>query len=242
MNRFSLMAAGLVAVSVLTLPGCYKSQFEAEKTRATDLEKKAKETQAALDKATSDLAAATTRTQALETQLSGIRAGGTLVGFVDGKPAGREAIRWDGTQWVRHGDCVRPGGVVKFENGRLADQTLFMNQPSGKPWYTGMVKFGKPDGEWIWFDGDGNPQMRETWAGGKLTEVAKASTAKGPLTWGKVASKDRDAWVKTSTAALREMPELVRDTSAPAAVTPAATPAATPAKPAATPAKKTGKK
>jgi hypothetical protein len=222
MNRLAPLAAGLLAATVLTLTGCYKSQYEGEKTRAADLDKRSKELQTQLDAAKSELASVTGRVQTLESQLSGIRSGGTLVAFIDGKPAGRESIRWDGTQWVRHGECVRAGGVVNFENGRLADQTLFMNQPSGRPWFTGGVKFGKPDGEWIWFDTDGKPHMRETWAAGKLTEVARASTAKGPLSWGKLNTKDREGWIKSAqtAAAMRELPELVRDTSAPA---PAAT-------------------
>lgn len=233
MNRFTTLVACSTAACVLLLPGCYKAQYETEQSRANDLEKKSADLQKQLEQAQRDFATATARTQALETQLSGIRSGGTLVGFIDGKPAGTESIRWDGTQWVRHGDCTRPGGVVKFENGRLADQTLFINQPGGrgKPWYTGAVKFGKPDGDWIWFDADGRPQMRETWAAGRLVEVSRASTAKGPLTWGKLSAKDREAWVKSTAAAMHNLPELLRDTSVPPpppASTPSATPAAKP--------------
>lgn len=230
--RRRLAAASLVALA-LVLPGCYKSQYEAAKTQANDLDKKLKDTQTQLDQTKSELASAQGRVQQLETQLSGLRAGGTLVGFIDGKPTIREAIRWDGTQWVRHGDSTRGDRTIKFENGRLADQVLFVNQAGGRPWYTGAVKYGKPDGEWIWFDSAGKPHMRETWTGGRLVEVARASTAKGPLSWNKLGSKDRDAWVKTSTAALLDLPELVRDTTPPTPPTPPAT-SAPAAKPAAT--------
>ena len=233
---FALFAASALAI----LPGCYKSQYETEKTRGDDLEKKSKEAQSQVDALKRDLGAAQTRSQQLETQLSALRAGGSLVGFVDGKPTVREPIRWDGTQWVRHGDCARSGGTVKFENGRLADQTIMFNQPGGKPWYTGAIKFGKPDGEWIWFDDAGKPLMHEVWAAGRLAEVGKATTAKGPVTWSKLAAKERDAWVKTTATALRDLPELSRDTTpppppaaespAPAKTTPA-TPIAAPKKP-----------
>lgn len=215
MNRPAALAACLIAACVLPLSGCYKSQYETEKARTSELEKKSADLEKRLEQTQSDLAAAKARTQSLETQLSGIRSGGTLVGFVNGKPSGTDSIRWDGTQWVRNGDCSRPGGVVKFENGRLADQTLFMNQPSGKPWYTGAVKAGKPEGDWIWFDAQGKPQTRETWAAGRLVEVSRASTAKGPLAWGKLNTRDREAWVKSTIAATHDLPELVRDTSAP---------------------------
>lgn len=226
MNRPAALAACLTAACVVLLPGCYKSQYESEKARTSELEKKSADLEKRLQQAESDLAAAKARTQSLETQLSGIRAGGTLVGFVGGKPAGTESIRWDGTQWVRHGDCSRPGGVVKFDNGRLADQTLFMNQPNGKPWYTGAVKSGKPEGDWIWFDAQGRPQVRETWTAGRLVEVARASTAGGPLSWGRLNTRDREAWVKSTASATHDLPELVRDTSvpAPAAGTPAGKP------------------
>lgn len=241
-RRFA--AASLVALALI-LPGCYKSQYEAAKTQADDLDKKLKDTQSQLDQSKSELASSQGRVQQLEMQLSGLRAGGTLVGFVDGKPTIREAIRWDGTQWVRHGDSSHGDRTIKFENGRLADQVLFINQAGGRPWYTGAIKYGKPDGEWIWFDTAGKPSMRETWTAGRLVEVARASTSKGPLSWSKLGTKDRETWVKTSTAALTDLPELVRDTTAPTppptAAAPAAKPAAKPASTTKKPAGKTGR-
>jgi len=226
MHRLVCSCSLFLAAAVVVLPGCYKSQFETEKTRAEDLHKKSKEVQAQLDAAKRELGTAQARTQQLEAQLSGLRAGGTLVSYIDGKPAGRESIRWDGTQWVRQGDSSRAGGTIKFDNGRLADQTLMVSQAGDKPWYTGAVKFGKPEGEWIWFDEGGKPHMREVWAAGRLVEVGKASTAKGPLTWNKLGPKDREAWVKTTSAALRDLPELARETSAPVAAPTAAAPKA----------------
>lgn len=214
------------------LPGCYKAQYETEKSRADDLDQKLKQLEAQAAQAKGDLAAMQGRIQQLETQLAGLRSGGTLVGYIDGEPRLHESIRWDGTQWIRHGDCERAGGVVKFENGRLSDQTLFIARPSGRPWFTGAVKAGRPDGEWIWFDDAGQPSIRETWVGGRLKEVARASTpAKGPLTWGRLNTRDREAWLKSVAGATAMVPELVRDTSPP----PAPTPAPAGGKPAAAP-------
>ncbi len=222
LSRYTLFRVLLIVPSVLLLAGCYKSQYESEKTRADGLQRRAEDAEKQANQSRSELASTQARVQELESQLSSMRAGGALVAFIDGKPTVQDAIRWDGSRWVRHGDCIRAGGTVRFENGHLADQTLFINHPrGGKPWYTGAVKLGKPDGDWIWFDDNGRPNMRERWEAGRLVEVSKATTAKGPLTWTRLGEKDRAAWVRTSSLSLADLPELARDT-APTPATPAA--------------------
>lgn len=205
LSRYTLFRVLPIVPSVLLLAGCYKSQYESEKTRADGLQRRAEDAEKQANQSRSELASTQARVQELESQLSSMRAGGALVAFIDGKPAVQDAIRWDGSRWVRHGDSIRAGGTVRFENGHLADQTLFINHPrGGKPWYTGAVKLGKPDGDWIWFDDNGRPP-----------------TAKGPLTWTRLGEKDRAAWVRTSSLSLADLPELARDTAPPPA-TPAA--------------------
>ena len=207
----------LCAAGAASLSGCNKAELEAQKTRADASDQKVKQLEADLGKSKTDLAAAMTRAQQAESQLNVMRSGAVLVTMIDGKIDGRDTIRWDGTQFVRHGDRVRSNGVVKFDSGRVADQTMLINRESGKPWFTGATKNSRPDGEWIWFDKDGKPQTKEVWADGTLTDVQRASISReGKVTWAKLSKADRDAWAKSTSGTFVNLPELVRNTAAPA--------------------------
>jgi len=231
------LTLALVSVGTLTLAGCYKTEYETEKTRADGLEKKSTEAQSSLDKTRTDLQAALGRVQTAESQLAASRAGGSLVTLVDGKPYAQDAVKWDGQRWVRHGDCQRAGGTIRFDSGRLIDQPVMLVSPSGKPFVTGQIRASHPDGEWIWFDADGKPATKEAWKDARLTDLSRANNSTGVLTWEKLGKKDRDAWARSSANTLRDLPELVRDTSPP----PPPPPAAEKTKPAASTPKKTTK-
>lgn len=209
-----LAFASLLAATTLTLPGCYKAEATKEKARADAAEQKAKGLEGDLAKVRADLQAALTKAQAAETQLTTVRSGSALVTLVNGQVGSRDSVRWDGQQFVRHGDCARMGGIVKFDSGRLADQMLLMNQPSGKPWFAGTVRNSRPVDEWIFFDSEGKPQHREIWKDGHLAEVGRAVAGKTGQ-WGKLGKADRDAWIKSSAGVFAALPELVRDTSPP---------------------------
>lgn len=208
-----VLAVFSAAGAFIPMTGCYKAEYEAEKSRADDLDKRHKDLQGELERTKSDLQAVTGRAATAEKQLAEFRSGSTLVCLTpsSGQAAVQDSIRWDGQRWVRHGDCVRPGGVVRFDNGRLLDQTIFLQTFAGRPLVTGAVKSSKPDGDWIWFDEFGRPATKEVWKDGRLAELHRSNTGSGTLRWDRLGRPDREAWIRTVSAGLRDLPELVRD-------------------------------
>lgn len=222
---YTRLAGAMVLLPGFCAGGCYKSEYDAEKARTTELEKRATEQQAALDKATADLQAALNRATAAEGQLAAARSSSRLVLLADGRPGAEESIHWDGQRWVRHGECIRGGTTVRFDNGRLVDQSLVVTSAEGLPLVAGQVHNSAPDGEWIWFDAAGKPRTKEVWKERRLADVYRATTASGVLAWERLGRRDREAWVNASENSLRDIPELRRDTSSPPAAPAPAKPA-----------------
>lgn len=172
-----LTALGIIGISCMAvMPGCYKTEMETQKARA--------------DKAEQDLAAATTKSESLQKQVESLRVpamkyqqvaqGAKLGVYVNGAKIGTEDLRWDDTrgEFVRNGSRVRSTSVVRFENGRLSDQLLKVNRESGKPLVEGQVKNSRPDGDWIWYDAEGRPSIKEVWKDGKLDGLFQATISK----------------------------------------------------------------
>lgn len=221
-------AVALLAAAGLALPGCYKAEAEANKTKASQLESENKTLQAELDRVKTDYQTVMRRAQNAETMLNSA----VLVTMVDGQEVGRDTIKFDGSKFVRSGPRTRSNGTVNFENGRVADGPLAVNRDSGKVWFKGQTRNSRPDGEWVWYDRDGKEQTKEVWTDGKLAELHRASVAKnGKVTWTKLGKADRDAWAKTTANTFINLPELVRDTSAAPTTVQAQKPATTPTKP-----------
>lgn len=209
----SLVAATLIGAAALALPGCYKAEAEANRTKAEQFESENKTLKAELDRVKTDYQTVMRRAQGAESQLNNA----VLVTMVDGQEIGRDTIKWDGARFVRSGPRTRSNGTVNFEAGRVADGPLAVNRDSGKIWFKGQTRNSRPDGEWVWFDRDGKEQTKEVWTDGKLAELHRASIAKnGKVTWAKLGKADRDAWFKTTANTFVNLPELVRDTAAPA--------------------------
>jgi hypothetical protein len=207
-------ALALLLASGLALGGCYKADMEKEKARANAAEEKIKGLESELAKAKGDLQAAAMRAQQAEAQFRTVSTGAVLVTLVDGQPAGTDTIRFNGTSFVRHGERRRSNGSIQFDNGRLADGPFTMNRDNGKKWFEGAVRNSRPDGEWIWYNRDGQPSTRETWRDGKVVEVARGTTAKdGKTSWARMNKADRDAWFRSTANTFVNLPELIRDTT-----------------------------
>lgn len=212
----------LALAACLALPGCYKGQMEAEKSRADAAEQRVKELEGQLQAARSE---SSTARGAIEQ----LKANATLVTIVAGQVAGRDAMRLnDRGEFVRHGARWRPTSNIRFENGLLADQRLIVNRDDGTRSVEGDVRAGRPDGEWIWYTKDGKPGTRELWQGGRLAEVSNASSiaSDGKVTWKAMSKAERDNWARATAPVFMNLPELVRDTTPPAPATPTTPPGA----------------
>lgn len=204
----TLTAVGLLAAATLSLPGCYKAEAEANRTKADQLETESKTLKAELDKTKAEYQAVLRRAQTAEAQLTTA----TLVTMIDGQEIGRDTLRWDAAKFVRNGPRTRANGVVAFDNGRVADGPMTANRENGKAWFRGQTLNSRPDGEWVWFDRDGKEQTKEVWKNGALAELHRASIARnGKVTWTKLAKADRDAWAKATANTFVNLPELVRN-------------------------------
>lgn len=210
LSRWSrVFVLALVAGSVATFGGCYKSQMEAEKGRADAAEAKAKELEAKV--ATAEGAARQAQQQLQSLQQAGTQ--GMLVTLVNGQEVGRDAIRSVGPgRFVRNGERWRPTSAVQFVNGVLADQVMKVNRDNGKPNFEGAVKNSRPDGDWIWYDREGRPSTKEVWKDGKLAET-HTNTSRDPAkpTWRAQSRADRDTWFRNSQAVFASLPELIRE-------------------------------
>jgi len=170
----SLIVCAALGMSVL--PGCYKSEMETQKVRADAAEKKAAEleTQVATAKQQADsLRAPAQKYQAMSQNAK-------LGVYVNNQKIGTEELRWDETrgEFVRNGARVRSTSVVRFDNGKLADQMLKVGRESGKPLVEGMIKNSRPEGDWIWYNAEGKPTFKEVWKDGKLDSLHSASLTK----------------------------------------------------------------
>lgn len=211
-SRCVLLA--MVAGLTLTATGCYKSDFEAAKKEAEEakalVEKTKKDSEAAV-------AAARQQAEQMVAQVRNQMSRGRVQYFVDGQDAGYDEVAFDQSRgvFVRNGSRVRGSTAVQFQMGRLADQNLSVVRDNGKPNFTGAIRNSRPDGEWMWFDSDGKPYKRETWADGKLQKVEDVTVARDGKQTFKAA--DRRAWATDTRGVFANFPELIRDTSAPAA-------------------------
>ncbi len=218
----SLVLSAALALSVL--PGCYKSEMEAQKTRADAAEKKAAELESQL--ATTKQQADTLRVPAQKFQAMSQNA--KLGVYVNNQKIGTEELRWDETrgEFVRNGARVRSTSVVRFDNGKLADQMLKVGRESGKPLVEGMVKNSRPEGDWIWYNAEGRPTFKEVWKDGKLDGLYSATISK-PKAAPKPKTPARPAAGATPGTTTRPA-----GATTPNAATPGATPAGTTAVPA----------
>jgi hypothetical protein len=219
-----LSAAALAAV-LFTSGGCYKSDYEAAQAAREEAERRAKELEAELTRVRSEASSNASRATTAEQQVAAMRSG-ALATIVAGQEIGRDAIRWDGTRFVRDGERVRiTNGVVnsriRFTNGQLADQTITVLRDNGKPNFTGAIRNSRPDGPWLWHDSEGTPFKREIWKDGRLESVEDVTVARdGTITGRRVSSADRAAWVRLTAPVFINLPELIRDTSTPPAAPP----------------------
>lgn len=216
MTSASMKTAVMTALlcAGLAMPGCYKAEAEAQKTRANQAEERIKSLEAELNTAKSGAQAAAGKAQQAEATLRSMATGAVLVTMVDGQPIGTDTIRFNGSSFVRHGERRRGNGSVQFDNGKVADGPMTANRDNGKKWFEGAVKNSRPDGEWIWYDRDGKASTRETWRDGKLADVSKGSTGKdGQTSWTKMTKADRDAWIRSTANTFINLPEFIRDTS-----------------------------
>jgi len=225
LNSFAgtlILTAGLCAA--LTLPGCYKTEMETQKTRADKAEGDAKANAEKLAKAATDLEQA-------KAQLNQMRRG-TLITLVNGQQAGTdEIIMTQPGVFVRSGSRQRVGSKVTFDNGRIADQQLTVQRETGKTNFTGSVRSSRPDGEWLWYDPKGVPAVKEVWKEGKLAQVFNAASVRGEtVTWKELSKADREKWFRSTANIFSNLPELVRELDvAPAPAVPAKPDAAKPA-------------
>jgi hypothetical protein len=205
-------AAAIIACSLIAgLSGCYKADFEKEKTRATNLE-------AELAKAKSDLASASQQVTAAQQAMGVVRAlqNGEfeVQTIVNGTLIGKDKVILSGANsLVKHGERLRQTGRLTFNRGQLADQTFTINRESNQQKYVeGTIRGGKADGEWIWYDRAGKPMRRETWAAGKIQSVERVATDRaGKPTFTKLAKKDQDSWIDSTAAVFAAIPELSRE-------------------------------
>ena len=180
----TMLAVVTAAALLSTLSGCYKSDWEKEKTRADGL-------QAELDKAKGDLTKANSQVQATADAINRLRTtGGSLVTIVDGREAGRDGIMLsqNGT-FVKNGARIRGANSVNYVNGNLADGPFILKRESApdKNYIVGNVKGGKADGEWLWHDSTGKLVNKQTFAGGKQVSVEAVTIAKdGKATYKKL--------------------------------------------------------
>lgn len=219
-----LSATALAAV-LLTAGGCYKSAYEEAQAAREEAERRAKELEAELTRVRTEASSNASRATTAEQQAVAMRAG-ALATIVAGQEIGRDAIRWDGTRFVRDGERVRTtSGVVnsriRYTNGQLADQTLTVLRDNGKPNFTGAIRNSRPDGPWLWHDSEGTPFKREIWRDGRLESVEDVTVARdGTISGRRVSAADRAAWVRLTAPVFINLPELIRDTSPPPAAPP----------------------
>jgi hypothetical protein len=228
-SRLTTFAAVLALSACLPMAGCYKSQFEEEKKKAEESGAKVAELEKKLATLTSEANDAKSRASSAEAAISNLRTNGVnLVTLVNGQPVGTDQVRLSTNgQFLRHGNRVRSQSVIRFEDGRLADQVVTVNRDDGKPNFTGAVKNSRPDGEWIWHDRQGRPATKEIWANGKIEKVQAGTVARdGKVTWRDMNKADRDKWFRDTAPIFVNLPELIRETAVAATVT---TPAPTPA-------------
>ena len=246
MNKTIPLAFVLAAGTVLS--GCYKSEFEAEKAKNTEAEAKI----ANLEK---DLAAARAEATTAKQRISSdplIRAsanGLKLATYVNGVKEGTDDLGVNPQgELVRNGFRTRESSSIRYEMGRIADQTITItSSATKKPYITGAVKNSAPEGDWLWYNSDGKPANKEVWKDGKLIELYSAGAAgkDGQPTWKKMSNAERDDWFKRKTPIFMNFPELNRQLgTAPPPAAPGTnppksgtTPGTTPVKPGTTPAK-----
>ncbi|MFN9133760.1 MAG: hypothetical protein ACK5XO_13950 [Phycisphaerales bacterium] len=221
-SRFTTMAAAIALAACLPMAGCYKSQYEEEKKKAEESGAKVAELEKRLSALTSEANDAKSRATSAEAAIANLRTNGVnLVTLVNGQMAGTDQIRLaPNGQFVRHGNRVRSQSVIRFEDGRIADQVITVNRDDGKPNFTGAVKNSRPDGEWIWHDRQGRPATKEIWANGKIEKVQAGTIARdGKVTWRDMPKADRDRWFRDTAPVFANLPELIRETTVAATVT-----------------------
>lgn len=168
--------AAILAFTSLTLPGCYKGEAEAQKTRADDLQKQLDEANGKLSSANKEVAAFRGPASKFEAMSRG---GMKLAVIVNGQRIGYDEVKLtDSGELVRNGLRQRSSSSVRFIDGKLADQMLVVNRESGKKLVEGNVRGSRPDGDWLWYDRDGKPAFKEVWKDGKLDALFKAEITK----------------------------------------------------------------
>lgn len=224
----SIVLAVLLAAGT-TLGGCYKSEFEAEKTKNAELETKIKQAESDAAQARAELTQIKQRMANFEPLIRAASSGLKLATYVNGVREGTDEVMLNSQgELVRHGMRTRDTSQIRFENGRVADQSItILSGTTKKPYITGTVKGSAPDGDWIWYNSEGKPANKEVWKDGKLLELYSAGAAgkDGQPTWKKLANSERDDWFKRKSAIFMNFPELRRELgTAPAAPTTPAAP------------------
>jgi len=206
-------AALVLFAAVASMGGCYKTEADTQKARADKAEAALAETNAKLEASNKKAADA----QAIVARVQRAR----LVTIIDGKPVGSDEIALTASgEFVRSGNRIRPTSTIRYDNGKIADQPLSVTRDNGKLNFTGAVRNSRPEGDWIWFDKDGRPSVKEVWKDGKLSESAHATAikpdpAKGDqVTWKTMARTDRDKWLGTTAVIFANIPELIREAGA----------------------------
>lgn len=201
--------AAVVTASVMlvSLTGCYKSDWEKEKANSAELQKQ-------LDAANESVKKLNTQVQAASDIANKAR-NSYLATYVDGKEVGRDSISMtEKGFFLKHGPRTRGATQINYANGALVDGPFVLKRDSApdKLYVAGSVKNNHADGEWVWYSNDGKPANKETYANGKLVSVEAAVIAKdGKLTWKKLEKAAADSFFKARVVVFVNYPELVRE-------------------------------
>ncbi|HZW05977.1 MAG TPA: hypothetical protein VFF65_02545 [Phycisphaerales bacterium] len=173
----------LTAAALLTtLAGCYKSDWEKEKSRADSL-------QTEVDKAREELKKATAAAQTAADNMNRLRTGTSLVSIVDGKRFEDGIALTNDGFFVKNGLRVRGANSVRYTMGALTDGPIALKREKypDKPYVQGFVKNNRADGEWTWYDTTGKLVNRQIFANGKQVSVEAATVARdGKVTYRKL--------------------------------------------------------
>lgn len=126
---------------------------------------------------------------------------------------GELALNEEGTL-LRHGrlerfsrDGRRLLYQLAYENGLLADQPFIMRQDNGTPLVEGRIRESAAEGDWVWYDDNGEPAAREAFRAGQLRDLELRSP---DGTWAPAADQDVENWLIVSRTYFRALPELRR--------------------------------
>lgn len=204
-------AAVALCLSLLALPGCYKSEYEKAKQEAESAAKELADTKA-------KLSTAEARASAAEQQANRAKAGGmTLVTINSTKQLGRDTIKLvdtpQGQVFVKDGPRTRDTSTIMYRNGLLADQQFTINREGGTtPYVSGPVRNSRADGEWFWFDRAGKKTHRETFKEGKLVSVETVSVDRaGKESYKKLTPAEANKFFDARVVVFVNFPELTRE-------------------------------